>query len=158
MSWPPGTSPIRTSVFLPRRAAVTPALMPAMPPPAITTSHSVANALTPNRRCQRSAARATKLRCSGIRSTPGVDRDSRDVIGAEYFPRALGLAADHDDVDIARFVHLHDLVGRGLEFCRIRLDARGGARPHQRLHPLIVPVVARRQTGILGAPIDQILL
>src|SRR5580693_10337742 len=158
ISWPPGTSPVRTSVFLPRRAAVTAAVRPAMPPPATTTSLCVANVLTPNRRCQRPAARATTSRCSRIRSTPGVDRNGCDVIGAEYFPRALGLAADHDNVDVTRLVHLHDVVGRGLELCRIGLDARGGAWSHQCLHPLIVPIIARRQAGILGAPIDQILL
>src|SRR5580692_2092981 len=157
MSWPPGTSPVRTSVFLPRRAAVTPAVRPAIPPPAITTSNSVANVVTPNRRRQRHEARAIEPPRSRIRSTPGIDRDGRDVIGAEYFPRALSFAADYDDVDIARLIHLHDLVGRRLEFCRIRLDAGGGARPHQRLHPLIVPIVARRQAGVLGTPIDQIL-
>src|SRR6202035_1013206 len=127
ISWPPETSPVRTSVFLPSRAAVTPALRPAMPPPAITTSHSVANVLTPNRRRQRPVAR-DKTAMSRIRSTPSVDRDGRDVIGAEDFPGALGLATDHDDIDIARLIHLHDVVGRGLEFCRIRLDAGGGAR------------------------------
>src|ERR1700722_1171641 len=158
MSWPPGTSPVSTSVFLPRRAAVTPAVRPAIPPPAITTSNSVANVLTPKRRRQRPASARDKTAMPRIRLTPSIDRDGRDIIGAEYLPGTLGLAADHDDVDFARFVHLHDVVGRGLEFCRIRLDARGGARPHQRLHPLIVPVVARRQAGGLGAPVDQILL
>src|ERR1700730_12531082 len=128
INWPPGTSPVRTSVFLPRRAAVTPALRPAMPPPAITTSHSVANVRTPNRRRQRPVAR-DKTAMSRIRSTPSVDRDGRDVIGAEYFPRALGLAADHDHVDVARLVHLHDLVGRSFELCSIRLVARRGGRP-----------------------------
>src|SRR5580700_12136013 len=111
MSCPPGTSPVRTSVFRPRRAAVTAAVRPVIPPPAIATSHSIANVLTPNRRRQRPAARAIKRRCSGIRSTPGIDRDGGDIIGAEDFPGALGLAADHDDVDIARLIHLHDLVG-----------------------------------------------
>src|SRR6202035_5102689 len=110
INWPPGMSPVSTSVFLPRRAAVTAAVRPAIPPPAITTSHSVANVLTPNRRRQRPAACAIKPRCSGIRSTPGIDRDGRDVIGAEYFPGALGLAADHDDVDISRLVHLHSVL------------------------------------------------
>src|SRR5580704_7794034 len=158
MSWPPGTSPVRTSVFLPSRAAVTPAVRPAIPPPAITTSNSVSNALTPKRRRQRPASARDKTAMPRIRLTPGIDRDGRDIIGAEYLPCALGLAADHDDIDIARFVHLHDVVGRGLELGGIRLDACRGARSHQRLHPLVVPVIARRQAGVLGAPIDQILL
>src|SRR5580704_2698847 len=120
ISWPPGTSPVRTSVFLPRRAAVTPAVRPAMPPPTITTSHCVANVLTPNQRRQRPAH--DKIAIAKIRSTPGIDRDGRDVIGAEYLPSALGLATDYDDVDVTRLIHLHDIVGRGLELCRIRLD------------------------------------
>src|SRR5580704_16389365 len=157
INWPPGTSPVNTSVFLPRRAAVTAAVMPAIPPPAITTSHSVANALTPNR-CRQRAGAHDKTAMSRIRSTPSIDRNGRDVIGAEYFPGALGLAADHHDVDIARLIHLHDVIWRRLELSGIGLDACGGARPHQSLHPLIVPVLARRQAGIFGAPIDQILL
>src|SRR5580692_920359 len=136
MSWPPGTSPVNTSVFRPRRAAVTAAVKPAMPPPAIATSHSVANVLTPNRRRQRPATARDKTAMPKIRSTPGIDRDGRDIIGAENLPGALSLAADHDDVDIARFVHLHDVVGRRLELSGIRLHAGGSARPHQRLHPL----------------------
>src|SRR5580704_15265048 len=115
MSWPPGTSPVRTSVFRPRRTAVTPAVRPAIPPPAITTSNSVSNALTPKRRRQRLASARDKTAMPRIRSTPSIDRDGRDIIGAEYLPRALGLAADHDDVDVARLIHLHDVVGGRLE-------------------------------------------
>src|ERR1700689_2721003 len=96
INWPPGTSPVTTSVFLPRRAAVTAAVMPAMPPPAITTSNSVANVLTPNRRRQRLTSARDNIAMPRVRSTPGVDRDGCDVIGAEYLPGALGLAADHD--------------------------------------------------------------
>src|SRR5580698_4401884 len=96
ISWPPGTSPVRTSVFLPRRAAVTAAVRPAMPPPAITTSNSVANVLTPNRRLQRPTSARDNIAMHRSRSTPGIDRDGRDVIGAEYLPGALGFAANHD--------------------------------------------------------------
>src|SRR5262249_8087560 len=123
----------RTSVVLSRRADVTAALIPAIPPPAITTSNF-------------------------FRSTPGIDGDGRDIIRAEHLPRPLGLSAHHDDVDLLRLVHLHDLVRRGLETRCVWLDTGDGARPHQRLHPLIIPIVPRRKARIVGAPINERLL
>src|SRR6187200_1321190 len=38
--WPPRAEPVRTRVFRPARADVSPAVSPATPPPAITTSYS----------------------------------------------------------------------------------------------------------------------
>src|SRR4029450_5938587 len=38
--WPPRAEPVRTRVFRPTRADVSPAVSPATPPPAITTSYS----------------------------------------------------------------------------------------------------------------------
>src|SRR5215510_5231663 len=40
MSWPPSDGPVNTRVFRPERANVKPAVRPATPPPAITTSYS----------------------------------------------------------------------------------------------------------------------
>src|SRR5271155_3893247 len=48
-SWPPSTSPVRTSVPRPSRAAVTAADMPATPPPAINRSTSFAKLFAPLR-------------------------------------------------------------------------------------------------------------
>ena len=68
-SSPPGVPPVSTSVDRPRRAAVRPAVSPAMPPPATMTSTSAIG----GQRTRSSAAGSgiELLRCSGAMSQGG---------------------------------------------------------------------------------------
>src|SRR5581483_9756729 len=97
MSWPPGTPPVSTMVFQPRRAAVSAAVIPAMPPPMIATStflaihrHSIAT--RPRGLQTNHAASLVGLDQSRKPSTPLVDQDG-GVLLVEGARATAGVAA-----------------------------------------------------------------
>ena len=73
-------------------------------------------------------------------------------------PVAVGLAADHDDVDVLLLEEADQLVGLGLELGRQRLLPERRARVAVVLHELQVPVARGRHLGRLPQPADQLLL
>jgi hypothetical protein len=90
----------------------------------------------------------------------GVDRDRgfAPIGAADHLPGALGFAAGDHDADVVRLEQRHHLVGAGLELAGERLEAGDRERMRERLHPLIVPIIARGHLRVLGAPFDQLFL
>src|SRR5258705_1488808 len=77
------------------------------------------------------------------------------IHSAEYLECRLRFAARNDDLDVIRREDADELVRRGLEPARVRFDAGDGPRPDHRLDRLIVPVLARRELRVFGAPFDE---
>src|SRR5262245_6792265 len=91
------------------------------------------------------------------RSPPGVDQNRLAVLGAHDLPVPVGLAADHDDVDILFPEHRDQLVV-GPQVAGMRLLAVGGARIDVVLHQLQVPIAPGRDSCGLMDPADQLRL
>src|SRR5262249_30380365 len=74
-------------------------------------------------------------------SAPVVDRRRCLVVAAHDPPVAVGLAADHHDVDVLAIEHRDQLVRRRPELGGVRLLTRRRARVEVVLGELVVPVL-----------------
>src|SRR5262245_25781908 len=96
-----------------------------------------------------------RLTRPGAPLPPLVDECRLVEVGAHDAPVAVGLAADHHDVDVFAAEHRDELVGPSLELPRPWLVAERGARVDVVLDELVVPVLARRHPGGVVDPVDE---
>ena len=61
-------------------------------------------------------------------------------------------------MEVVGLEHLHEVVRIGSQVARERFHAGHGVRARDRLVPLVVPVLARRDAALLGEQRDQLLL
>src|SRR5262245_20504668 len=89
-------------------------------------------------------------------SSPFIHRHSLLVIAAHDAPVAVGLPADHDDVNLVGLEHFDHVVRRRFQFRRIRFFSESRSRVNIILNELVIPVFTGRHQRVLINPLDEL--
>src|SRR5262249_52063378 len=89
---------------------------------------------------------------------PLIHRHGLLIVASHDPPIAVGLAADHDDVNLVRLEPFYHFMWRRFYLRRVSFFAKGRSRVNIILYDLIIPVLASRHQSLFVNPVDELFL